>query len=1352
MEMSSPVGAPDSPIAPIAGYLTPRSKVAKMLADIDNESDTSSTSSPSQEQASKPFDDEMAEKRDDHSSGIRSRSQSPSGRSTKNTAMQSGSDTEDSDDAVRKPQGRAARRMLGIRAVSPQPPAERNEKDAEDEEDELYSVTPMRRRAPAKLPSLSPIGSERGGGLFVSPTKSIGEDADDEDELPINPLGNKVKLADLVAKKRAERLAREAEEKERDQMASSDLPEGAYDDTEETPQDRNIEKIMSDSSRPARKASKKALEEMERETQRLARQQALAHQMKVKKKFTTSDLFAKFNFRQPAATDVAANQPTEGDTTASSVPNSDGIEERAKDLHSTPPSSPPSPLDVQRALVDKGALSKLTPVRQDSIASLAEIDDDEEMPDIAEAIKGTQKAKAFVNGAFAEPQQDKKGFKLARLGKKAAPPSKDDSDDDLEIIQQLPAHLRAFEKVAGSSRSSRPADSKAIHNLKHLSHFNSREGQPRKKGSRPSVNSQALETQLRKRAKEQARLQQLERIEELRAKGIEIQTVEEQEKEAEAFENLLEKARLDAVELRKAEKAARREAGEEIAMDVSEDEDEDDDYVGSGSEEEDGEEVGDEIGGGENGLIDEAAEETDEDADPAEEDIDAEIEMDEEASENEERARPDLAEHDQASTGTQQDDTESRPGNAPPRKSRVSRVIKDDEDDDELEADITEPVENNNAEQEDDPFAAFNFGGADNNLLMSPTQAFHATMQTPTQATQEDSFDILRRIAPPSASSLPPLPDFETQDDDETQPSFVAGSQVPESQRINLNWETQPPETPVPAGLHRDASALSETPGWEPTQDPGLPSPWSVKPKARRASTLDSTAEHETQSTVELRVSESPAPSQQALKRGRLGHRRVPLLDDSDDEVTAPPASVKAEKRDAFREMARRRREALTIVEREDVEKEMRAMMEEQAEESEDEYAGLGGDDYVAPETEQDREMIDSSHIDVDERALAAHFAERQRLRDEEETSKLYKDLTTGVLRRKMGANAFDLDEDEDEIAARRRQMRQQEEARKRKALLKDENIATLAEGKQSKGKDAFLKAIADDDGDEEMVGLSDDEAENVPATQEESTQSQSQQPGTAPLREISGNKRKLEEDEEANEDRAPAKQRRTQASAFKRPTSLLEVKESVSFLLDEPTAFGPTTVDLSSDSENEEPDQHHSDESEDDDQEAIAELARQNDGGYAPNPISMEAKSMPPPRLPASQRRTAPKPAVVDRLLLKRGSSSSSSSSSGHSRTAWAAGPTTGGFKVPSLLRRATTTSTSSNDRGVTTPVLSRENSGVKMGGTKKSSLAYQARAEERRAIVEASAKRRQENTAKIALMRRTSSALGRGLTGRFE
>lgn len=49
--------------------------------------------------------------------------------------------------------------------------------------------------------------------------------------------------------------------------------------------------------------------------------------------------------------------------------------------------------------------------------------------------------------------------------------------------------------------------------------------------------------------------------------------------------------------------------------------------------------------------------------------------------------------------------------------------------------------------------------------------------------------------------------------------------------------------------------------------------------------------------------------------------------------------------------------------------------------------------------------------------------------------------------------------------------------------------------------------------------------------------------------------------------------------------------------------------------------------------------------------------------------------------------------------------------------------------------------------GGNKKSSLAYQARAEERRAIVEKSARRRAENTAKIAELRRANSSSMNGI-----
>ncbi|KAK3698889.1 hypothetical protein LTR37_016766 [Vermiconidia calcicola] len=1325
--------------------LTPRSKVARMLADIDREIDDAPTPSPPQNNVVRTREADTRAKSPAELDTPLDASYPLHGSMEKPSDPQSDSDSDDLLDAVRRPRGRAARRMLGGQKSSP--PKQLSSPTLLDEEDELYSATPVKRREKPSSALYSSPAKGQGNGLFVSPAKSTDRDHESDDGLPSNPFGSKEKLAELVAQKRAERLAREAEEKERQHTTSSDLPDGYLEDSQDRNAEPQIEKIMSDASRPARKASKRALLEMERETQRMARQQALAHQMKVKKKFTTNDLFAKFNFRRPGQADMTPQElPTEGDIIASSAPNSDGVDHRSKHPVSTPPSSPPTPLDRQKALVEIGALSKLVPVREDSLANLTKADEDEELPDMADVLRSSQLAKkprvALAEGTPA----NRKGFKLAKLGKKAAIPVDNTSDDELDIVPSLPAHLRAFDRVNGAARSGRPTDSKAIHNLKHLSHIHAMEHAVPKKGSRPSVNSKALESQLRKRAKDQARQQQLERINELRSKGIEVQSEEQREQEAEVFENLLEKARTDAVQLRDAEKAARREAGSEAAAQVSDDEEEDEEYVGSDSEDDKMEEGEDEHEQEKNELVEEAAEESEEDEEAgisdAEEDL---LEHDIDASVQEEPTSQEWPSQ-----------TNEKPNNNAPRKARKSRVVMD-EDDEVPEREIDTAVSNATQSQpNDDPFAAFGFGAADpSNLLLSPTQAFNATMQTPTQATQEDSFDILRRIAPPSISSLPPtLPDLDTQIDEDPNLGFVAGSQVPESQRVDLNWETQPPETPSHAAPDRGASALSETPRWEPTQDRGLPSPWSAAP-LNREHTLDSLADHDTQSTVRLRVSESPAPSQTVPKRGRLGRRRVPIPDDSDDELATPASSLRPEKRDAFREMAQRRKEALTAAEKVDVEKEMRQMMDEQAEESEDEYAGLGGDDFVAPETDQDREMIDSSNVDVNERELAAHFAERQRVRDEEETSKLYKDLTTGVLRRKMGANTFDLDEDEDELVARRRQMRQLEEAKKRKALLKDENIATLAEGRQSKGKDAFLKAIADDDdGEDDVVELSEGEEHTSQATQGDSTQPQSQQAPTGPLRETSGNKRRLDEDEVAGE-RPPAKQRRTQVSAFKRPTSLMEVQESVSFLLDEPhapAAFGPTALELSSDSEVEEQEQEQPDATDEED-EIEEELARMNDGGFAPNPVSMDAKAMPPPRLPASQRRAVPKPAVVDRLSLQRASSSSTDNALG--RTAWAAGPATGGFKAPSLLRRATTnTATSANDRGVTTSTsMSRENSGgMKMGGSKKSSLAYQARAEERKAIVEASTKRREENTARIAQLRRNSSALSKGLTGRFE
>lgn len=1361
-ERSSPPPADHDAIDLGDDYLSPRSKVAKMLADIDdaptpsppNKHSTVNTKSTK----AGPFDEDSGAEDELHG-------QSPSPiranqRDIAHINAGTGDEQEEEDDIVRKPQGRAARRMIEL--------AEQEAVSQNESDNDLYSATPqrssVRRRRDAfqREASASPSRSHRqeGNSLFVSPSKTARDDSEGDDDLPAPN-----RLAELVAQKRAERLAREKEKtktkksrkdtsEKSSEHPSSDLPDEVFEGSQEAPENPDVERILSDAVRPARKASKKAMLEMERETQRLARQQALAHQMKVKKKFSTSDLFARFNFRQPQ------HQTTTNEKGSSSMPSSDGIEAspgtgHPKEPLSTPPSSPPTPFDKQKMLVERGALAKLVPVREDTLTSIACDDEREELPELDDMIKSSQRQNESTTVTEPSAEQEQ-GSKVARWGKKSAPQTyrDEESDDDLEVLQPLPKHLQVFDRVKPVKKQE--AHSTAIHTLRHLSHLGQTDAKPNKlTTTKPSVHPQVLEARLRKKAREQAFQAQQERLAELKAKGIVIQSAEEKEREAEEFENLLEKARLDAQDLRKAEKAARKEANGEGNAEASDDETEDEDYYDQ-SENEDVEENAE--ADGSHGLVDDLADEDDED----EEDADFAVENEEVREHDEDDDLP-KGDMETGITGTSGPEAQESQIPKLTRKPRKSHVIQDDdeEDEEELQADdqATAAPATAASTEEEDPFAAFGFGAAKSDAnLMSATQAFNATMQAPSQDTQDDSFDILRHVPPPSSFAAPPtLPTDESQTPaDESQTQFVTGDHVSENQDIQLGWETQAPQTPGPK-LARKASNLTETPGWEPTQDPGLPSPWTAMRREQSqkdpAGPSNLTEDFETQSTVQMRVSESPAP-EVASRRGRLQQRKRLAADESEDEEEA----VVSSKKDAFKEMKRRRMDDLNANDRSEAQAEMKRMMDDQAEESEDEYAGLGGDDseMIAPETAEDQAMIDSSHIDVDERAIAAHHAARERAAEEEATKKLYKDITTGALRRRQ-RDAWDLDDDEDDYLVRRRQMRLREETRKRKLLLQDENVKDWAEqGKHSKGKDAFLKAIADDDEheEEEEAFALDDQEEQESADQ--STQQTQPEVDGVPLQEISGNKRPAEDVGDASQERPPAKQRRVKETdaAFSRPTSMNQVRESLSFLLDEPSQgpVGPSAMDEDSDLEIEdEPTEPQILSHENDEEEVEAEKARQNDGGYAPNPKAMQDKATmppPPPRLPGPQRRTAANSAVVDRLSLKRGSSSNSNSASADGRSAWATGSSSNSLKTPSLLRRATTNLSNSdaNDRGITTGGGNDRGvtigGGARSGGNKKSSLAYQARAEERRTIVEASARRRAENTAKIAELRRANSS----------
>jgi mediator of replication checkpoint protein 1 len=259
-----------------------------------------------------------------------------------------------------------------------------------------------------------------------------------------------------------------------------------------------------------------------------------------------------------------------------------------------------------------------------------------------------------------------------------------------------------------------------------------------------------------------------------------------------------------------------------------------------------------------------------------------------------------------------------------------------------------------------------------------------------------------------------------------------------------------------------------------------------------------------------------------------------------------------------------------------------------------------------------------------------------------------------------------------------------------RQALFADEKLGKIADDKK---KSAFLRAIEDRDDDGIDMGLRDGEGDD-----ESQSQSQSQAEGEsqhqvaeqqATTSDCDSRKRKrpLETSNEDGSNRLPPNLRRTATTSSKRPSTIAEIRRTVSLLVEEPTSFHSTSFPHHSFSDNENSDQEEeripnthdeNDKSQQDENDDDLDVVDDTDKAFTRPSYS--------DRRTNSEPKTS-KPNVVDRLSLLRTRTSSLSSSS--SRLAFhnpSAGPTPG-FRVPPLLRRATTNSslnsTSTNTSG---------------------------------------------------------------------
>jgi mediator of replication checkpoint protein 1 len=326
---------------------------------------------------------------------------------------------------------------------------------------------------------------------------------------------------------------------------------------------------------------------------------------------------------------------------------------------------------------------------------------------------------------------------------------------------------------------------------------------------------------------------------------------------------------------------------------------------------------------------------------------------------------------------------------------------------------------------------------------------------------------------------------------------------------------------------------------------------------------------------------------------------------------------------------------------------------------------------------------------------------DKERASDEKAIEKLYRDINSGMLRRKRGAD-FDLSDSDDDMEARRRRKRR-EFQRMRKALLENESLGKIAEDPK---KLAFLRAIEDRDDDQDMDILERGNESSQDLGVQEVPDSQPEESKTATLK----RKRPLGESRPDGGNRAPGP---GNVHRTKKPSTLAEIRESVSFLVEEPS---PQPFEQSPDPSD------------------------------AENGVSGDGR---PTDYFAARRRQNP---IVDRISLKRAASDDTSGS----RLAFHhpdSGPTPR-FRVPGLLRRATTQVTG-QDRG-TASVTERAAGGgekgdfIRRGGTKKSSINYFAREAERRRVVDEVEKRREEGRMKIAGARR--GVLGLLAGGRFD
>lgn len=231
--------------------------------------------------------------------------------------------------------------------------------------------------------------------------------------------------------------------------------------------------------------------------------------------------------------------------------------------------------------------------------------------------------------------------------------------------------------------------------------------------------------------------------------------------------------------------------------------------------------------------------------------------------------------------------------------------------------------------------------------------------------------------------------------------------------------------------------------------------------------------------------------------------------EDEEEEVDDEREQEMLKERLAMYEAKIRRKELKARKRRKELERRgIKNVVEGEAEESEDEWKGIGGLDEEGSDqaNSEDERMIDNNfNLDLNDEEVRKKFMEQYQIKDRKELEKLIDDIKNHKLNKRARANRFDIelsDEEDELLMAYRRQKLQEQKQR----LLANQKLMKLALNDKSK---AFFESIQDD-----IVSIAlDEEAE-------ENEEETSPEPEKA---ESKGNSQATEPDEEESE-AAPAK------------------------------------------------------------------------------------------------------------------------------------------------------------------------------------------------------------------------------------